>query len=117
MSKGREAKQERKEESLIYLLFLHIVDPRIDPAKCILKIRFDFILTEHSITYQPFLKRKRNFGHLAHWIVIITPSLSLSLLGLVSQIRAARLTTRETHSPLFFPFLFSIDREGVCLGN
>lgn len=68
-----------KRRERVYLLFLHIVDPRIDPAKCILKIRFDFILTEHSITYQPFLKRKRNFGHLAHWIVIITPSLSLSL--------------------------------------
>lgn len=76
---GEGSQTRAKKRERVYLLFLHIVDPRIDPAKCILKIRFDFILTEHSITYQPFLKRKRNFGHLAHWIVIITPSLSLSL--------------------------------------
>lgn len=47
---GEGSQTRAKKRERVYLLFLHIVDPRIDPAKCILKIRFDFILTEHSIT-------------------------------------------------------------------
>lgn len=71
------------------------------------------LYSDRALDYQPFLKRKRNFGHLAHWIVIITPSLSLSPRVSLSDKSGEINHARNSLSP-FLPLPF-FDRSGGCL--